>query len=60
MHLISFRKLKMVNSDNGVQQCGILKFAFCLLLAINVVGAANYCSMCSNHVACKNQTGVGL
>lgn len=58
MHLIDFSKLKIVNSDS-VQQYGIFKFAFCLLLTINVVSAANYCSMCSNHVACKNQTSVG-
>lgn len=51
--------LKIVSSDHSVQQCGFLKFAFCLLLTINVVSAANYCSMCSNHVACKNQSSVG-
>lgn len=57
MHSI---KLKILSSVDGVQQCGILKFAFCLLLAINVVSAVNYCSMCSNHVACKNHTSVGF
>lgn len=47
-----------MNDGDGVQQYGIIKFAFCLLLTINVVSAINYCSLCSNHVACKNQTSV--
>lgn len=53
MHTINLSKFKIVNS---VQHNGILKFAFYLLLTINVVSAINYCSLCSNHVACKNQT----
>lgn len=57
MHLNKFSKFKIVNSDS-VQQYGILQFAFCLLLAMNVVSAINYCTLCSNHVACNNQTSI--
>lgn len=59
MHLNNFSKIKFVHGDSGVRRYGSLAFAFCLLFAtIDAVSAINYCALCPNHVACKNQTSV--
>lgn len=41
-----------------VQQLEFLKLTIFIVLTVQLVGAVNYCSICKNHVACSNKTGV--
>lgn len=58
MHFTNLSELSAVYRN--IQQLGFVKIIFLVLLSHQIVEAANYCSLCKNHIACHNNGVRGI
>lgn len=58
MHSTNLSELSAVYRN--IQQLGFVKIIFLVLLSYQIVEAANYCSLCKNHIACHNNGVRGI